>query len=101
MKFANATKFDRKSGVAQRRDLQFHLRAQRMCRGRITSGVPLRHQHKLQIPPLRYAPVGMTKSRVALHLGSGGGGWTESTNKGPDTYPDCPLTLSIDYRPRS
>ena len=38
MRFANATKFDRKSGVAQWRDLQFHLRAQRMCRGRITHG---------------------------------------------------------------
>jgi hypothetical protein len=38
MKFANATKFDRKSGVAQGRDLQFLFRTQRMCRGRLTSG---------------------------------------------------------------
>ena len=38
MKFAKATKFDRKSGVAQKRDLQFHFRAQRICPGRIASG---------------------------------------------------------------
>ena len=36
---------------------------------------------KLQVPPLRYAPVGMTKWRVAAHLRSGRGGWTESTNR--------------------
>ena len=34
------------------------------------------HQRKLQIPPLRFAPVGMTNSRVAAHLGMGGCGWT-------------------------
>jgi hypothetical protein len=38
MKFANATNLNRKSGVAQRRDLQFRFRAQRKCRGRIASG---------------------------------------------------------------
>jgi hypothetical protein len=39
MKFVNATKLDRKSGVAERRDLRFHFRAQRKWRGRIGSGV--------------------------------------------------------------
>jgi hypothetical protein len=29
---------------------------------------------KLQVPPLRFASVGMTKGRAALHLGMGGGG---------------------------
>jgi hypothetical protein len=38
IKFANATKFDRKSGVAQGRDLQFYCRAQRMRRGPIACG---------------------------------------------------------------
>jgi hypothetical protein len=38
MKSVNATKFDRKSGVAERRDLQFHFRHKRMYRGRVTSG---------------------------------------------------------------
>jgi hypothetical protein len=37
MKFANATKFDRKSGVAEGRDLLFHFRAQRMWSGQIAS----------------------------------------------------------------
>jgi hypothetical protein len=55
---------------------------------------------KLQIPPLRYAPVGMTKWRVALHLGSGGRGWTESTYEDPHLA-NYPLTLSINYRPKS
>jgi hypothetical protein len=32
------------------------------------------HQLKLQVPPLRYASVGMTKWRVAAGLGSGEGG---------------------------
>jgi hypothetical protein len=36
---------------------------------------------KLQVPPLRFAPVGMTKLRVAAHLCSSDGGWTESTNE--------------------
>ena len=27
-------------------------------------------------------------------------GLTESTNEDPQTYPDCPLTLSIDYQPK-
>jgi hypothetical protein len=42
MKFVNATKLDRKSGVAERRDLRFHFRAQQKWRGRIASGVPQR-----------------------------------------------------------
>jgi len=37
MKLANATNLDRKSGVAERRDLRFHFREKRMCRGRIAS----------------------------------------------------------------
>ena len=37
MRFANATKLYRKSGVAQWRDLRFHFRQKRMCRGRIAS----------------------------------------------------------------
>jgi hypothetical protein len=35
MKLANATSLNRKSGVAQGRDLLFHFRAQRMCPGQI------------------------------------------------------------------
>jgi hypothetical protein len=58
---------------------------------------------KLQVPPLRFAPVGMTNSRVAAHLGSGGGGGTESNNEGPhncqkanlDKY-DCSFPLTLD-----
>ena len=38
MKFANATNLNRKSGVAEGRDLQFHSRAQRLRRGRIPFG---------------------------------------------------------------
>ena len=38
MKFANATNLNRKSGVAEGRDLQFHFRAKQKCRGRIVSG---------------------------------------------------------------
>ena len=29
-----------------------------------------------QVPPLRYAPVGMTNFRAVAHLGMSGGGWT-------------------------
>jgi hypothetical protein len=36
---------------------------------------------KLQIPPLRCAPVGMTSSRAAAYIGMSGGGWTESTTR--------------------
>ncbi len=39
----------------------------------------LRPKVKLQIPPLRYASVGMTKWKVALHLGIGSRGRTELT----------------------
>jgi hypothetical protein len=39
--------------------------------------VSLRPKVKLQIPPLRFASVGMTKWRVVLHLGIGSRGWTE------------------------
>ena len=50
--------------------------------------LPFLHQHKMQIPPLRFAPVGMTRWRVELHLGSGGGGSKEPTNNGSHTYAD-------------
>jgi hypothetical protein len=43
-------------------------------------------RHKLQIPPLRCAPVGMTKWRLALHPSIGVAGWTEPTDKGLLTY---------------
>jgi hypothetical protein len=80
------------------------------CRGcwrwRTSCGFLYGKPHTWPCPALRgrksgYAPVGMTKWRVALHLGSGGGGWTESTNTGPHTYPDCPVTLSINYQLKS
>jgi len=45
--------------------------------------VPFFHQRKLQVPPLRCAPVGMTKWKVAAHLGSGGDGWTEPAQLAP------------------
>jgi len=38
----------------------------------------------------------MTNRRAAAHLGMGGEGWTDPTNQGLHTYPDCPLMLSID-----
>jgi hypothetical protein len=43
---------------------------------------------KLQVPPLCYAPVGMTKWRALAHLGMGGDGWTVPTDEGPtlNTY---------------
>jgi hypothetical protein len=42
---------------------------------------------KLQVPPLRCAPVGMTKWKAAAYLSGGGGGWTESTNENRYTKP--------------
>ena len=48
---------------------------------------------KLQVPPLRCAPVGMTKSRVVADLGSDREGWTGSTNDGPNTNPVPPIHL--------
>jgi hypothetical protein len=42
-----------------------------------TQGV-VRGKGAQQVPPLRFAPVGMTKLRVVAHLGMVGGGWTES-----------------------
>jgi hypothetical protein len=56
--------------------------------GRSFTPLSLCPKVKLQVPPLRYATVGMTKWRAAAYLGMGGGGWTESTNL---------PTLSIDY----
>jgi len=46
-------------------------------------------KEKLQVPPLRFAPVGMTKWSVALHLGSSGGGWTEPYPVSRPTRPLC------------
>jgi hypothetical protein len=46
---------------------------------------------KLQIPPLRCAPVGMTKLRAVACLGMSGSGWTESSNEGPPHLPRLPL----------
>ena len=69
MKFADATKFDRKSGGAERRDLQFMLIEKRNLEVIRLGAVPLCPKVKLQISPLRSASVGMTKWRVALLLG--------------------------------
>jgi hypothetical protein len=38
---------------------------------------------KPQVPPLRFAPVGMTNLRAVARLGLGGGGWTESPLQQP------------------
>jgi len=38
---------------------------------------------------------------LSIHLHKCQGGWTESTNERPQTYPDCPLTLSIDYNQKA
>jgi hypothetical protein len=53
MKIADATNFDRKSGVAQGRDLQFHFRAQQTCRGRIASGFRFSINANCRSPTLR------------------------------------------------
>jgi hypothetical protein len=39
-----------------------------VCRELNHSRVPFLYQRKPQAPPLRYAPVGMTKERAALDL---------------------------------
>jgi hypothetical protein len=56
---------------------------------------------KLQVPPLRFATVGMTNFRVAAHLGSGGGGWTESNKEVPTPTKELIWTSMILSRPRS
>jgi hypothetical protein len=53
----------------------------------------LRRKVKLQVPPLRFASVGMTNLRVAAHLGGGGGGWTKSANKSAHTHPEPTYAL--------
>jgi hypothetical protein len=53
MKFANATNLDRKSGVAQWRDLLFHFRAQQMCRGQIASRFRFPINANSRVPILR------------------------------------------------
>jgi hypothetical protein len=45
-----------------------------MCKGRDSWNKPL----KPQIPPLRFASVGMTKGGVLTFIRSGQIGWTES-----------------------
>ena len=70
MKFANATMLGRKSGGAQRRDLQCALTKKRNPEAIRPSHIGLCPKVKLQIPPLRYAPVGMTNFRVVADLGS-------------------------------
>ncbi len=66
MKFANATNLDRKSGVAERRDLRFRFRHKRMRHGRIASG--FRFSIYANRRSLRSAPVGMTNLRTAATL---------------------------------
>jgi hypothetical protein len=78
MTFANATWFDSKSGVAQGRDLQFPFMEKRNPEA---TTLPLCPKAKLQVPPLRCAPVGMTNLRAVAHLGSRGGGWTEHNSR--------------------
>jgi hypothetical protein len=50
MKLANATNLDRKSGVAQRRDLQFHFRVQADVPWANRLRIPFFHQRKQQVP---------------------------------------------------
>ncbi len=78
MRLANATKFDRKSGVAQWRDLRFALMEKRNPETIRPRRIRLCPKVEPQVPPLRYAPVGMTNFRAVAHLGMSGGGWTES-----------------------
>ena len=66
----------------------------RMPRGRIASGFRFPMNAKLQVPPLRCAPVGMTKLRAAAYLGSGEGGWTESSKEG--LHNDRPLAQTLE-----
>jgi hypothetical protein len=44
------------------------------------------HQGKLQVPPLRFAPVGMTKFKAVTYLDLGGDGWTESPLQQPPRF---------------
>jgi hypothetical protein len=83
MKLANATSLDRKSGVAQRRDLRFHFRQKRMCRGRIASRFRFSIKANRRAYPERSrtgpsASLGMTNLRAAADLGIGGDEWTEA-----------------------
>jgi hypothetical protein len=78
MQLANAANLDRKSGVAQWRDLRFALMEKRNPETIHPRGIRLNPKVEPQVPPLRYASVGITRFRVVAHLGMGGGGWTES-----------------------
>jgi hypothetical protein len=51
-----------------------------------------------QLLPRHAGAGGMTNLRVATHLGSGGGGWTESTNGCRHTHPGC-QSRSLDRVP--
>jgi hypothetical protein len=74
MRRANAIRLHRKSGGAKPRDLRFSgsVVETTCCFGMSTDelGRDLKHFQdrlaELQIPPLRYAPVGMTKGMAAL-----------------------------------
>ena len=77
MEFANAANLNRKFGVAEGRDLQFHFSTSQ-CAWAKRLRVLFFHQSKLQVPPLRFAPVGMTKFKAVTYLDFGEGGSTES-----------------------
>ena len=91
MKFANATKIERKRGSGTEGQ-QFALMEKRNPEA-IRQHLCCRRKVKLQVPPLRFASVGMTDLRVAAHLGGGGGGWTESAKKSAHTYPEPTYAL--------
>jgi hypothetical protein len=59
MKFASATKFDRKSGVVEGRNLQFPFPTQRKCGGLLDSGFVFSINGNCRSLPC--AAVGMTK----------------------------------------
>ena len=73
MKFANANNSIGNPGERSGRDLQFHLPAQRKPGGESPPG-SVSPSTQTADPS---ATVGMTKWRVAMHLGCGGRGWTE------------------------
>jgi hypothetical protein len=76
MEFANAASLNRKFGVAEGRDLQFALMEKQnpeALRPRTLACA----ESETQVPPFRFAPVGMTKLRAVAHRGMGGDGWTE------------------------
>jgi hypothetical protein len=75
---------DFRQSAAQRRDLQFHFPAQQKSLGYIASG--FHFSINANCRSLRCASVGMTNSRAAAHLGSGGGGRTEPAQQQPTRF---------------